>query len=113
MRIFISSVGFLLNSSPALFQTLVQLGGAIGLALTTVIADAYQTKGLAAGQSGPQALLSGLHAAFWLGGGCSLTALVLAAVTLRGMGTIGRGEKKETGHMSGPSGKEAVRLDKV
>ena len=81
----------------ALFQTLVQLGGAFGLAVTTVISDSYQNKALAAGKSATDAILDGLHAAFWLGGGCSFIALILALVMLRGMGAIGNGVKESPG----------------
>ncbi len=80
----------------ALFQTLVQ-GGAIGQALTTVMAEAYQTKGLNAGKAPTDALLFGLHAAFWLGAGCSFAALIMALVMLRGIGIIGKGVKKSPG----------------
>ncbi|ORY33741.1 efflux protein [Naematelia encephala] len=81
----------------ALFQTLVQIGGSFGLSLTTVISDSYQSKALNAGKSSVDAELQGIHAAFWLGAGCSFGALIIAAVMLRGMGTIGRGVKRSGG----------------
>jgi len=74
----------------ALFQTLVQLGGSFGLALTTVIASSYRTKALDAGKDAVRAQLTALHAAFWLAAGCSFAALAVALIALRGMGTIGK-----------------------
>ncbi|ORX39802.1 major facilitator superfamily domain-containing protein [Kockovaella imperatae] len=81
-----------------LFQTLVQLGGAFGLALTSVVASVYQSKSLAQGKSSNVAFVHGLHAAFWLGAGMSFAALGIAVVALRGMGTIGKS------HMKGDKG---------
>ena len=78
----------------ALFQTLIQLGGAFGLAITTVIATAYENKALSQGKQAIPALLEGLHAAFWLSAGISFLALAVAIVALRGMGTIGKGTVK-------------------
>jgi MFS family permease len=77
----------------AVFQTLVQLGGSFGLAFTTLINVAISQKSLDAGKSTEVARLDGLHAAFWLGAGCSFGALILAMVMLRGMGAIGKFKK--------------------
>ncbi|KAK6902850.1 efflux protein [Kwoniella mangroviensis CBS 10435] len=79
----------------ALFQTLMQLGGSFGLAITTVISDvqfdkAYNT----GGKSYKESLLEGYHAAFWLGAATSFLALLIAIIALRGMGTIGKGVKR-------------------
>ncbi|KAK4688236.1 hypothetical protein P7C73_g1875, partial [Tremellales sp. Uapishka_1] len=74
----------------ALFQTLVQLGGSFGLAITTVISDRIETQALAKGYSATDSLLQGLHAAFWLGAACSFLALVAAVLMLRGMGKVGK-----------------------
>jgi hypothetical protein len=79
----------------ALNQTLVQLGGSFGLALTTVISASYQSKALDRGLDAIPALLEGLHAAFWLGAGFSFTAMLIGVVMLRGMGTIGKVKKEE------------------
>ncbi|KAL7425106.1 hypothetical protein Q5752_000794 [Cryptotrichosporon argae] len=91
----------------ALFQTLVQLGGAFGLAVTSVIEAAYQTSALARGEDSVDALLSGLHAAFYLAAGCSFAALLIAAVALRGLGTVtsagDRTEEKESADDEGAS----------
>jgi len=77
----------------AVFQTLVQLGGSFGLAFTTLINVAISQKSLNAGKPTEVARLDGLHAAFWLGAGCSFGALILAIVMLRGMGAIGKFKK--------------------
>ncbi|WVR05117.1 hypothetical protein IAU60_002129 [Kwoniella sp. DSM 27419] len=78
----------------ALFQTLMQLGGAFGLAFTAVIFNSQQTKAIDAGVPAAEAYLKGLHASFWLGAGTSFTALLIAIIALRGMGTIGKGPKQ-------------------
>ncbi|WRT67059.1 uncharacterized protein IL334_004025 [Kwoniella shivajii] len=77
----------------ALFQTLIQLGGSFGLAITTVISDVQRQKALDNGSTSKRALLIGYHAAFWLGAATSFAALFIALIALRGMGTIGRGVK--------------------
>jgi hypothetical protein len=88
------------TNSSALFQTLVQLGGSFGLAVTAVIASSYQMKALDNGASAVGALLNGLHAAFWLAAGCSFAALLAAVVMLRGMGCIGKNMSKGQGEES-------------
>lgn len=105
----------------ALFQTLIQLGGSFGLAVTSVISDVQNQKALRAGKDEIEALLTGLHAAFWLGAGMSFTALIIALIALKGMGTVGKGakrggltdskhkkEEKETGE-EGVKAKDAVQ----
>jgi hypothetical protein len=77
----------------AVFQTLIQLGGSFGLAFTTLINTAISTKSTQQGKSADVARLDGLHAAFWLGAGCSFASLILAMVMLRGMGAIGKFRK--------------------
>lgn len=77
----------------ALFQTLVQLGGSFGLAFTTVINQAISARSTEQGKTPDEARLDGLHAAFWLGAGCSFVALIIAIVMLRGMGAIGKFKK--------------------
>ena len=72
---------------------MIQLGGAFGLAFTTVINTSYHERSLDAGVPAVDAQLNGLHAAFWLGAAFAGLALFLAVVMLRGMGTIGKGKK--------------------
>ncbi|OCF35415.1 efflux protein [Kwoniella heveanensis BCC8398] len=78
----------------ALFQTLIQLGGSFGLAVTSVLSNSQQQKALEQGVQAIDAMLKGMHAAFWLGAATSFLALLIALVALRGMGTIGKGVKK-------------------
>lgn len=78
----------------ALFQTLIQLGGSFGLAVTSVISNVENQKALRAGKDETEAQLTGLHAAFWLAAAMSFTALVIALIALKGMGTIGKGDKR-------------------
>ncbi|WVQ98642.1 hypothetical protein IAU59_005773 [Kwoniella sp. CBS 9459] len=78
----------------ALFQTLMQLGGSFGLAITSVISNSQRQKALDQGLQAIDAMVKGLHAAFWLGAATSFLALLIALVALRGMGTIGKGVKK-------------------
>lgn len=79
----------------AVFQTLIQLGGSFGIAITTVISTAYHEKALSNGLQPVDAQLEGLHAAFWLGAGFSGCALIIAIVMLRGMGAIGKVKKEK------------------
>jgi hypothetical protein len=67
---------------------LVQLGGALGLAFVSVVQTSLQTKALARGEDPVDALLKGLHGAFWFAAGSSFTALLIAAVVLRNMGSF-------------------------
>lgn len=53
----------------------------------------YRTKATNNGDAPIDAQLKGLHAAFWLGAGCSFGALIVALIALRGMGTIGKVKK--------------------
>jgi hypothetical protein len=73
----------------ALFQTLVQLGGSLGLALTTLINTVFTNKSLASGATDAEARLKGLQMAFWLGSAFAWFSMVVAMVTLRGMGAVG------------------------
>ncbi|TXT15777.1 hypothetical protein VHUM_00280 [Vanrija humicola] len=73
----------------ALFQTMVQLGGAVGLAFASVIATNIQAKQVQRGKSAFDALVRGLHGAFWFAAAVCFAALIIAAVMLRGLGTYG------------------------
>lgn len=79
----------------ALFQTLVQLGGSLGLALTTLVNTVYTNKTLASGATDAEARLKGLQAAFWLGAGFAWFSMVVAIVALRGMGAVGSKGKED------------------
>lgn len=88
--IFVSRMAFPGEQSvaAALFQTLLQLGASFGLTLTTVIATATTERATAAGKEHVDALLEGFHASFWLSAALCFTALLLALVTLRGIGIV-------------------------
>lgn len=100
-----------LTPPAAVNQTMLQLGGAFGLALTSVIAASYNQKSLDAGVPELDARLNGIHAAFWLGAGCSFTALAIAAVMLRGMGTIGAVKKDQPARALSPASPESADGD--
>jgi hypothetical protein len=78
----------------AVFQTLVQLGGALGLAFVGVVQTTITRKGERKGLDHVTALLHGLRGAFWFGAGAAFTAGLIALVVLRGMGTYGGKSKK-------------------
>lgn len=78
----------------AVFQTLVQLGGALGLAFVGVVQSSVMRREAAKGADYITSLLKGLHGAFWFGAGTSFAALIIAVVVLRGMGTYGGKTKK-------------------
>lgn len=80
----------------ALFQTMVQLGGAVGLAFASVIATNLQAKHLEKGKSAFDSLVYGLHGAFWFAAATCFTALIIAAVMLRGLGTYGSKSKPKS-----------------
>ncbi|KAL1410774.1 hypothetical protein Q8F55_001716 [Vanrija albida] len=85
----------------ALFQTMVQLGGAVGLAFASVIATNLQSKHLDKGKSAFDSLVYGLHGAFWFAAATCFAALLIAAVMLRGLGTYGsKGKAKSVGAAS-------------
>lgn len=86
--IFVSTLALPSEQSVAgaLFQTMVQLGGALGLAFVNVVQNSVSEKQLARGDDEETALLKGLHGAFFFAAGCSFGALLIALVMLRGMG---------------------------
>jgi hypothetical protein len=52
------------------------------------VQTSLQTKALRNGDDPVDALLKGLHGSFWFAAGASFTAMLIAAVMLRGMGTF-------------------------
>ncbi|WWC90107.1 uncharacterized protein L201_005040 [Kwoniella dendrophila CBS 6074] len=97
----------------ALFQTLIQLGGSFGLAITTVISDVQFQKAISANESYKESLLEGYHAAFWLGAATSFLALFIALIALRGMGTIGKGVAPKNKSESSTKSKHTNKGEKV
>lgn len=90
----------------AVFQTLVQLGGALGLAFVGVVQTSVTRNELKKGADHVSALLKGLHGSFWFGAAASFTAMIIALTVLRGMGTYGgkgKGEAKGEGESAASS----------
>lgn len=85
----------------------MQLGGALGLALTSVLATAEREKALAAGKEYVDALHRGLQSGFWLSAALNFSAFILACFILRGLGIVGGHGKGGPGGPGGP-GKSAV-----
>lgn len=96
----------------ALFQTLVQLGGALGLAFVSVVQTSLQHKALANGADPVDALLKGLHGAFWFAAGASFTAFAIAAVVLRDMGKPGTPNRKAASTRTTDSEATAAETEK-
>lgn len=105
--IFVSTLALPSEQSVAgaLFQTLVQLGGALGLAFVAVVQTSIQRKALDRGVEPVAALLQGLHGSFWFAAGTSFAAMLIAAVVLRKMGRYG---KKAGGEGGDPEAETAV-----
>lgn len=110
--IFVSTLALPAEQSVAgaLFQTMVQLGGALGLAFVNVVQTSISVKETAKGTDHKTALLDGLHGAFYFAAGASFTAMLIALVMLRGMGAYGA--KKKTSIRSADSNEsEETRVD--
>ncbi|WWC61211.1 uncharacterized protein I303_103791 [Kwoniella dejecticola CBS 10117] len=75
----------------ALFQTLLRLGGSMGLAITSVIFESIKTKSYNDGQgdSADESYLKGLKAAFWLSAAVAWLGLLVGLVALNGLGILG------------------------
>jgi EmrB/QacA subfamily drug resistance transporter len=66
-----------------LVNTTQQVGGALGLAVLATLSAAQASSARAQGRSVADSLTSGYHAAFAIGGGLVVAAIVVAAVLLR------------------------------
>lgn len=97
----------------ALFQTMVQLGGALGLAFVNVVQTSITMKQMEKGDDHRIALMKGLHGAFYFAAGASFASMLIALVMLRGMGAYGA--KKKTSIKSKDSAdsneSEATRVE--
>ncbi|MFE5579936.1 MFS transporter [Kitasatospora sp. NPDC056531] len=71
------------GTASGLFNTSQQVGGALGVAVLTTLADGRTGALLAAGHCAPDALTGGFRLAFAVAAGLLAVALVLAAVVLR------------------------------
>lgn len=67
----------------------MQLGGALGLALTSVIATTEREKALGRGMEYIDALHKGISSSFWLSAALNFTACIIALFILRGIGIVG------------------------
>lgn len=72
----------------AVFNTCAQLGAAIGLSVTQVVASSVTGNDPAA-TSSPDALMKGYRAAFWVMFGCMVFVCAVSTLGLRKVGLIG------------------------
>jgi EmrB/QacA subfamily drug resistance transporter len=66
-----------------LINTTAQVGAALGLAVLATLSAGRAANLVEAGESMPVALTEGYHLAFWIGGGLTAVAIVIAATVLR------------------------------
>jgi EmrB/QacA subfamily drug resistance transporter len=65
-----------------LINTTAQVGGALGLAVLATVSSSRSDKLIDEGKDLATALTSGYHVAFWIGAGCVVAAIVVAATVL-------------------------------
>lgn len=75
--------------SGAVFNTCAQLGSAIGLSVTQVIASSVTNGSSYANKSSPDALMAGYRVAFWAMFGWMVVVCLVCVVGLRRVGVIG------------------------
>ncbi|WWC69543.1 uncharacterized protein I206_103485 [Kwoniella pini CBS 10737] len=73
----------------ALFQTLLRLGGSMGLAITSVIFENVKNKSLKKNENENESYLKGLKAAFWLSASFAWLGLLVGLLALNGLGILG------------------------
>jgi EmrB/QacA subfamily drug resistance transporter len=73
-----------------LINTSQQIGGALGIAILSSVAVAQTNDATAAGEAAPSALVSGFHAAFWVG------AVVAAAGVVASIALVRRDELEQS-----------------
>lgn len=73
----------------AVFNTCAQLGAAIGLSVTQVIASSVTKDSDLANKSSPKALMEGYRTAFWTMFGWMVFICVVCGLGLRRVGVIG------------------------
>src|SRR4051794_35844613 len=66
-----------------LINTSQQIGGALGIAILSSVAVAHTESATAAGEAAPSALVSGFHAAFWVGAFVAAAGVVASIVLVR------------------------------
>ncbi|TRM55696.1 major facilitator superfamily domain-containing protein [Schizophyllum amplum] len=80
--------------SGGLYNTMIQLGTSIGIAVSTVVYDNVQEMSMDRGRSSREAELDAYHAAQWTAFGFGILASLLAVAFLRGVGIVGNKEVK-------------------
>lgn len=74
----------------AVFNTCAQLGAAVGLSVTQVIASSVTSNDASfANKSSPDALMKGYRVAFWVMFGCMVFVCLVCTLGLRKVGVIG------------------------
>lgn len=81
-----------------ILNTSQQIGGAIGLAVLTVVANSATTSALNSGDTPIQAKVAGYHAAFHVSIGFAVVASIVAAVLVRNR-NVAAGEKAQGGRL--------------
>lgn len=71
------------------FQTVSQIGKAVGLALSAVVANSITEKSHYSDKASPNALMEGYKAAWWFTLGLSAVTLVVGVLGLRKVGKVG------------------------
>ena len=66
-----------------MINTSQQIGGALGIAVLSSVAIAQTGSAARAGDSVPDALTNGFHAAFWVGAAIAALGVVASAVLIR------------------------------
>ncbi|TRM55647.1 major facilitator superfamily domain-containing protein [Schizophyllum amplum] len=80
--------------SGGLYNTMIQLGTSIGIAVSTVVYDNVQEMSTNKGRAPREAELDAYHAASWTAFAFGILASLLAVVFLRGVGVVGHKENK-------------------
>ena len=71
------------------FNTISNIGGSVGLAVTAVVASSVSMKEQGKGESGPEILMDGYRATFWLCFGAEILVLGIVGFGLRKIGKVG------------------------
>lgn len=71
------------------FNTISNIGGSVGLAVTAVVASSVSMREQGKGESGPEMLMDGYRATFWLCFGAEILVLGIVGFGLRKIGKVG------------------------
>jgi MFS family permease len=71
------------------FNTISNIGGSVGLAVTAVVASSVSMREQGKGESGPQMLMDGYRVTFWLCFGAEILVLGIVGFGLRKIGKVG------------------------